>query len=302
MGSEKTIFIIGGSGFLGSHLALKLRDHAKVFATYHRNPIRIPGVTTIPMDLGNLDWIKRAIYSSGPDAVVYAAGSNSLSAAEADPKEGEHLQVACLGPVLKAATIFQPRFIYFSSCYAFDGSRGNYRETDAILSPTTLGKLKISAENFVRGRALNYSILRLSPVYGRGNGHACSFLDHLRIRLGRKLKTAVDSTEIHSFTPIDAVTDLVQRIIENGPRNEIHHLGGLTKCTYLELAQNFAEKIGADPALIVPLAAERASTHGLDQTRFDFSLNSSETMHTFQLAPPLLDDGLAALRGPGPSP
>jgi dTDP-4-dehydrorhamnose reductase len=288
----KTVLIIGGSGFLGSHLALKLRDEHKVFATYCNHPVRYRGVTTLPMDLGNPDWIKRAIYTASPDVVVHAVGSNNLKKSDDESREAEWLHVSSLAPILKAATIFQPRLIYLSNCYTFDGAKGNYRETDTILAQTTLGKLKIAGENFVRGRALNYNIVRLSPVYGRSNGNNLSFLDILRIRLSRKLKTEVDATEVHSFAHVDTVTDLVSRLIEIGPRNKVHHFGGLTKCTYLDLARAFAKRYRFDPSLIVPLPREQSSTAGLEQTEFDFSMNSTETIHTLKVRPLLLEEGL----------
>ena len=45
MAGTKAILIIGGSGFVGTHLALKLREGYKVFATYHTKRFAIPGVT-----------------------------------------------------------------------------------------------------------------------------------------------------------------------------------------------------------------------------------------------------------------
>ncbi len=290
MSSGKTVLIIGGSGFLGTQLALRLRETTKVFATYHRNPIRIPGVTPLPMNLADLDWVKRSIYTVGPDAVVYAVGTNNLWQAQLQSKEQEQLQVGALAPVLKASTIFQPRFVYLSSSYAFDGIRGNYREQDTVLSALALGKIKIEAENFVRGRALHYSVVRSSPVIARGCGGNLSFFDRLRIRLSRGLKTGVDATELHSFTHMDPFLDLVERIIESGPRNQVHHLGGLTKCTYFDLSKAIAHRLGLDAGLLYPLPREQSSTRVLDQAKWDFSLNSTESIRNLRVKPLLLEE------------
>ena len=288
MEGRQTVLIIGGSGFLGTHLALKLRDDYKVMATYHSKPIQIPGVMTLPFSLRDPEWIKRAIYTVSPDVVIYAAGSNSVIAAERDTKLAEAMHVAALAPVLKASTIFQPRFIYLSNCYTFDGSRGNYREGDTILASTSLGKLKVSGENLVRSRALNYAIVRLSPVFGRGNGLSTPFLDRLRISLGRKQKIPMDGTEVHSYVAIPSVTDFIKRLIESGPRNRIYHFGGITKCTQYDFARAFAKRFKFDPSLVVQ--SGQAQHHPRD-----YSLNSTETAQMLKLKPLLLDEGFDAL-------
>ena len=284
MADLKTVLIIGGSGFVGTHLALHLRKNFKVFSTYYSRATQLPGVTNIPFNLKDDDWIKRMIYSASPDVVIYCAGSNDLVDAVKDPRSYDRMHVSALEPVLKASTIFQPRFIYISNSFVFDGTRGNYREVDTVLASTELGKFKVAGENFVRGRALNFVLVRSSPLFGRGNGDSFTLLDRLRLDLSRKKKIPLDNSHIHNFGLIDLFVEFVTRLIEVGPKNRPYHFGGLTKCTQLEFGKHFATRFGYDPNLIVP--SGRAAT---DSDR-DFSLNSTDSIKILGTQPILLDE------------
>ena len=179
MSKVKAVLIIGGSGFIGTHLAMKLRDAHKVFATYHTNRIAIPGVSCIPFNTENRDYIKRVAYTLRPDVVIFASGNHDLAWSEHNRRDAERIHAGGAANIASAFDILQPRFIYISSCYSFDGSKGNYHENDSVLPSSALGKAKLGAENLVRGKSLNYMIVRSSPVLGRGNGLNLSFLDQI---------------------------------------------------------------------------------------------------------------------------
>ena len=285
---------MGGSGFIGTHLALRLRERFKVYATYNRQPIRIPGVTFIPMNVTNRNWVKRVVYTIRPEVVVFAAGSNGLETAEESGRDAEVVHTGGAATVSSSAEIFQPRFIYLSNCYAFDGQKGNYREQDTILPSTALGKAKVGGENFIRGKALNYVIVRSSPVFGRGNGFNLSSFDQLRIALARRNRIELPPNQLYSYAPVDGLVDLVERLIDSGIRNKTVHFGGLTKVSPFEFGQAFAKRFGYDPALVQPAPiARRKSTGGTMAPIqiYDFSMNAGFALETLKIQPLLLEEG-----------
>jgi dTDP-4-dehydrorhamnose reductase len=294
VGTGKSILIVGGSGFVGTHLATRLREGYKVFASYYTKPIAIPGVTFIPMDASNKEWIKRVVYTVNPDTIIYAGGSNSVDWAEANPRDAERVHTGGPATVSNVSEILQSKFIFLSNCYTFDGAHGNYHEADTAMPPTTLGKTKVGGENFIRGKSLNYIIVRSSPVFGRGNGARLSFLDHLRMRLNKGERIDIPDVELHSFAPVYGLIDLVIKLVESGLRNKIVHYGGLTKVTHYELAKTFARRFHYNPDLVLPrrLAQEKVlSTEPL----FDYSLNSTQAVETLKIKPLLLEEGLDLL-------
>src|SRR6478609_4659444 len=76
MSLTKTVLVVGGSGFVGSHVTAKLKEQYKVYATYRSHPIAMKGVTYLPMALEDRVWTKRLIRWVEPHAIVYCAGAN----------------------------------------------------------------------------------------------------------------------------------------------------------------------------------------------------------------------------------
>ncbi len=294
MATVKSILIVGGSGFIGTHLALKLREGYKVFAGYHRHRVQIPGVTSVPLDVDNRDWIKRVVYMSRPDIIIYAAGDPSMEAAEKNQRDAERLHMNGPANISNVADIFQPRFIYLSSCYTFDGQHGNYHESDTMLPATNLGKSKVGGENFIRGKSLNYVIVRCAQIYGRGNGKNLTFLDRLRMSLDRKQKVEFNAQEYHTYAPIEGLVDLIGKLLDSSIRNRILHYGGLTKMNRIEFGRAFATTFGYDPGLINEKIKEKTTV--LDQMTWDFSLNFTQTAELLKIKPLLLEEGFDLIK------
>lgn len=291
MVTTKSVLIVGASGFIGTHLALRLRENYKVFATYYSHPIIIPGVTTLPFNVDNRNWIKRVIYTAKPDVVIYAVGSNNKEWSDRNVRRSEQLHSVGAATVASTTDITQPRFIYLSNSYVFDGSRGNYHETDTVLPGVMLGKLKLGAENVIKSKSLNYIILRSSPVFGRGNGIGFAFLDQLRMKLDRNQRVEALTHEIHSFAPIDGLCDVIQRLVESGIRNRVLHYGGITKMSYYDFARAFAKKFGYDSNLIVPKGISSIKIGSSDdEAPSDYSLNSTQIIETLKIKPFLLEE------------
>ncbi len=285
----KAVLIIGGSGFLGTHLAQKLRQGYKVFATYHKNRFSLPGVTFLPVNLANRNWIRRVLIMARPDVIVYLAGKNDPNWVEKNSPWAEH--VHAIGPaILSGLTdILQPRFIYVSNSYVFDGSKGNYHEVDTVLPECTLGRVKLNGENVVKSKCLNYIILRSSPLLGRGNGINFSFFDRMRMSLDRKIRFVANNQELHSYGLVDGFCDVIQRLIESGVKNRVIHYGGLTKITEYELAREFSKRFKYDPALVSVSDRPNKKSAKNSLSQLDFSLNSSEAVEILEAKPLLLE-------------
>lgn len=289
----KTVLIVGGSGFLGTSLALKLREGYKVFTTYDSHPIRIRGVTSIPMRLGNRSAGKQIVSLTRPEVIIFAAGSNDADLAERYVKECETVHTTGAGGVALASQVQSSKMIFLSNAQVFDGRKGNYHEQDVVLPSSMLGKCKLGGENFVRGKAVNYLVLRLSPILGPGNGTRMTLFDRLRIALGRKQRIVLPNDELYNFAPVSQFTDMLIGLIESGPRNKVLHYGGLTKLTHFQLGVEFAKRFGFDPALVVPGQTARKTVSRIDDAdhRFrDYSLNSTQLVEMLKIKPLLLQE------------
>ena len=82
-----TILITGGSGYLGRHLASKLRERGRVVigARNQANLQRAAqsvGVDFVPLDVSNIESVRDAVIDIAPDILIHAAASKFVDLAE----------------------------------------------------------------------------------------------------------------------------------------------------------------------------------------------------------------------------
>jgi len=88
----QTIFITGGSGFLGRHLALKLKDKYNVILGARNNGNNqlaqtITGCIVSPLDITNMNSIYDNIRQFKPDIIIHAAATKFVDISERFPME-----------------------------------------------------------------------------------------------------------------------------------------------------------------------------------------------------------------------
>lgn len=275
---------------MGTHLAQRLRENYKVFATYYRHRFSMPGVTFLPFNLDNRNWVKKVLMTTRPDVVIYLAGRNDQQWAEKNIRRAELLHAGGTATMNSLTDLTQPRFIYISNSLVFDGSKGNYHENDTVLPDSILGKMKLSGENIIKSKCLNYVVLRTSPILGRSNGLNLSFLDRLRMSLDRQIRFEASHQELHSFALAEGFCDVIEKLVESGVKNRIFHYGGLTKLSAYDFAKEFAKRFHYDPSLIMPKDLVRLKSGATDEPRVDFSLNSSQVTEILKIKPLLLEE------------
>ena len=282
-----TIMVVGASGYIGSNIVTALRKEHRVIALFRKEVMRYPGLSHFVYSFEDKDYLKRLMQILKPDFVIYAAGMTDMMDCHKRAKMAE--AVNSLGPVVftAAGETVHSRFIYLSTPYVFDGKRGSYSEVDVVLSETTMGKTKLAGENYVRGKAQNYTVLRCSPIYGLGSYMHPSFTDKLRMTVSRGERYELPENEHHSFLYVGVLMDALRWIIKNEAVNETYHLGGLTKLSTYEFGQDLCRKLGLDAGLLVPTRG-----HFPDTAFLDFSLNSSKFVKNSQVDTLVLEQGL----------
>ena len=291
MKKTKSILIVGGSGFVGVHLAKELRKNYKVFATYNNRQITMPEVSYLPMSISDRELLKRVLCAAQPEAVIYLIGNNDVDWCEKNPRDAETLHGTGSTLVASLAELIKPRFIYVSFCHVFDGRKGNYNETDIAFPHSMIGRTKLAGENFLKGKSMNYVVVRSSPVFGLSIPKNPSFIDKLRIKLEHGERVDLPTNELHSFAPVQGLVDIICRLVESGIKNTVFHYGGLTKINYYDFGVEFSKRFGYNSSLLSPI--EPPNLEKLkEQAIGDYSLNCSKAVKLLKIKPLLLKDGL----------
>jgi len=270
----RRIAVIGGAGFIGHHIALKLKELGAephifdslqvnnlgaftsglhdgptndLYVSFIQDRLQLLRDAKIPMhivDARDYHMIGRHLDHVSPHAIVHLAAVAHANRANKDPYNTFDHSLRTLENVLDSVRVEKPHFIYFSSSMVYGNFDGEAVSEDRVCEPIGIyGALKFAGEKLVKAYNqvfdLPYTIIRPSALYGercvsRRVGQA--FIENaLR---GVDLTINGDGTDRLDFTYID---DLVQGVIASLQRpaavNEIFNITYGEGRSLLELAE-----------------------------------------------------------------
>ncbi|WP_346235360.1 NAD-dependent epimerase/dehydratase family protein [Lysinibacillus telephonicus] len=170
------VLVTGGAGFIGSHVVdqLIVEGHEVVvidnFETGKRNNIKT-NVNIFDIDI-NSKIVKSIFEYFLPEYVIHLAAQTSVSTSIGFPKKDAQTNIIGTLNILELSKEYQVKKIIFTSSAAVYGENGNLPILESYpLSPfSPYGLSKLTGEKYIKLynklHKLNYSILRLSNVYG----------------------------------------------------------------------------------------------------------------------------------------
>lgn len=265
--------VLGGTGFIGRHVAqaLAARGHAVTIATRYprRAAARLPEVlqgcelreARFERLLARADW---HVPLSGCDTVVNAVGILRPRGAETYDRV-HHLAPAALAA---ACAFADRRLVHVSALGLHRGARSRF-----ILS-------KLAGERAVTESGARYSIVRPSLLEGPG-GFGARWLSAVA-----RLPVHLVPADAHGKIAVLHVRQLVEAIVAlcEGPDKEglrEVELGGPRRLTMAEYLADLRRRSGKGPALCVrvPSSLARIASHACDLLHFSpFSFGHLELM------------------------
>lgn len=136
---NKRVLITGGSGFLGTQLAVVLdKNHEVTLADKGEAQIQVSsrstGCPSLVMDVTDLKSVRRAVLATRPDVIIHAAASKFVDRAENDPFECSEVNVLGSQNVARAAMEYDCGLVIgISSSRAAPPTDDTYGLTKAIM-------------------------------------------------------------------------------------------------------------------------------------------------------------------------
>jgi NADH dehydrogenase len=235
------ILVVGGTGFVGSHLIQRLRKDGVPVRAVVRSPRKAQalndlGVEVVPGDIADKASLEAA--AAGVERIIHLVGI--IQEAPGVTFRGVHVEgTRNLIEAAKKAGV--RHFFYQSALGTRPGAKSEYHKT------------KWEAEELVRASGIPFTILRPSLIYGPG--------DQFTLRLSEMLKISpvmpVIGTGRSKIQPIyidDVVTCIAKAVANDGFLNEIYEIGGPEQLTYEEVTGAIAGAMGIRrPMVHVPL-------------------------------------------------
>lgn len=269
----RRIVLIGGAGFIGHHLALRLaargwdvtviddlqiNNLGRVSAWPH-SPERTAALATLRQRIDLLDHAdiafhrvdardRHALAALLPDprdsVVVHLAGVAHADRANRDPYEAIDSSLGSLAAALDVARRGAVRFVYFSSSMVYGDFVSPTADEDHPLRPIGVyGALKLSGELLVQAHqrvfGLPTTIIRPSALYGPRciSGRVTQRFVENAMR-GEPLLVEGDGEEKIDFTYVDDLVEGVRLVVDSDlARNETFNLTCGNARSLLDLAR-----------------------------------------------------------------
>jgi dTDP-4-dehydrorhamnose reductase len=266
-----TLLVTGMSGFLGWHLGVQAQTEWQVIGTYHRNPVRIPGVTGVPLDLQNRQEMDALLAQVQPDAVIHAAAIARPNLCQEQPELSHAINVTASCHLADRCAERDIPLAFISTDLVFDGHNAPYCE-DAPVSPVNLyGEQKAAAEQVVLTRHPGAVVCRMPLMFGAAP-MAPSFLQGFlkTLQEGRSLRLFTDEFR----TPISGDCAARGILLALTKTTRILHLGGQERLSRYEFGLIMAEVLNLPTEQLlparqadVPMAAPRPADVSMDSSR-----------------------------------
>lgn len=234
------VLVIGGSGFIGSHVADALSESGHEVTVFDLKPSRHLGEGQQFMlgDVLNREQVAAA--AKGRDAIYNFAGIPHLDVGLNHPIETVEQNI--LGTVITLEAARQAgvrRYVYASSIYVYSDGGSFYRCSKQAA--------ELYVEEYLRLYGLDYTIIRYGTVYGSRADHHNSVRRYLAQALQeRRIVVKATGDEVREYIHVVDASRLSVKILDREFRNEHVVLTGHHSMRFRELLETIREIVGRD--------------------------------------------------------
>jgi nucleoside-diphosphate-sugar epimerase len=276
------VFIIGGTGYLGSVIVERLISAGHVVTALSRSEassakLSDSGAEAILGSLTDIDVLRLA--AADADAVVYAA---SDYAATGESTGIELAAVAAIVAGASAAGTGKP-VIYTSTGLVY-GPDAIETDEDAVLPEVSAQPVKVAAERIVLGTpGITGISIRAGLIFGRGGTVLLTSL--IGAARAHGVATYIDDGA-NAWLPVhvDDLADLYVRALEH-PKAGAYNAVGDVPFTFKELAEAIGELTDAAVVSIPFSVAEQSMGAGAKTLTSTSSLSAAKARATFGWTP-----------------
>jgi dTDP-4-dehydrorhamnose reductase len=241
--------VVGASGQVGFAVGARLRERGwDVVGTYGH--VALPGLQ--PLDIGDAGAVERLIGSAPFECVFFPAALTTVDFCEDHQDEAMRLNRDAPAAAARAATKQGARFVYYSTEYVFDGTRGPYAEDDAPHPVSVYGRSKLEGERAVLDENAAAVVIRTTVAYGpepQGKNFVYQLLRRGRARETMRVPMDQVSSPTYNGDLAAASVELAERGLTG-----LFHVAGSSIVDRYAFARLACEVFGLDTGLVHPVA------------------------------------------------
>jgi dTDP-4-dehydrorhamnose reductase len=277
--------VTGSSGLLGRRLVSALSDTHEVVGIDQYVP---EGRKDLAVDISERQRTIESIVTTAPGVVVHTAAETNVDRCETERDHARRINVDGTANIVDACAKVGAKLILISTDYVFDGTKGNYRETDEPNPVCVYGLTKLEAERITATTLSDYLIIRTSVLYG-WHPTKLNFATWVLKGLRERQALRVVNDHINSPTFADNLADAIQKAMERHSQG-ILHIAGNEGISRFDFALRIARHFSLEETLLVPV--EMKDLSWIARRPRDSSLNVGKAEKELGIELPGVDRGL----------
>ena len=248
----------------------------------------------IQVDISDKTKVETEIKKINPEIIIHAATMTDVDKCELNRELAWKINVDGTDAVAQAAKQSNSFFIYISTDYVFDGSKGNYIETDLPSPLSYYAYTKLKAEEHVKATVDEYCIARPSVIYGaQPAAGKINFALWVLNKLRNKEQANVFIDQWNSPTLNTSLAEMTLEIAER-KLNGTYHLSGATRISRYDFAKELAKTFELDQSLLIPSSIKDFISPA--KRPRDSSLNNAKAFQMLKNKPLAIDQALERLK------
>lgn len=288
----KKLLITGASGHLGLNLALYAqRQGYEVIGWSNRQSLTNAPFTVDQFDLTDTKHLREKLEATAPDLVVHTAALANLEACDKNPELAYQLNAEVPGHLAWNLKHMGVPLLHISTDAVFDGTKGDYSETDMPNPINTYAHSKLMGEDNVSSEYKDAIIGRVVffgwTLSGR-RSLAEFFYNHLKAE-----ETANGFTDM-IFTPlyVEHLASLLLEALEKELHGTYHFFGNQAVSKYA-FGVSLAREFGFDESLVSPISVMDSEL--TTQRSLNLSMKNDKLREALGHELPGIFEGLKAL-------
>ena len=258
----------------------------------HQNPLELPVVTRVAVDLTRDAAVHKMLDHVQPAAIIHAAALSQADRCQQDVSASYAINVQASVRLAEWCAQRSIPCVFTSTDLVFDGQHAPYREEDVPAPVSVYGAHKAEAEQAIRQAWPEVTICRLPLLYGRPAPASSGFFASLvaATRQGKPLTLFTDEYR----TPVNAeyaATGLLTALDRAAGRTV--HLGGAQRISRFDFGRLVAAALGSGADTIRPALQRNVQLPAPRPA--DVSLDSSVARRLLGYAPPDLATDIAEI-------
>ena len=288
------VLLTGANGFLGYYLAELLLHHGHDVIATGRGECKLPfqqntSFHYVVMDFTDPYRVHDVFQHYQPEAVIHSGAMTRVDDCEIHQWDAYVSNVEGTLNLLSNAEELRCPFIFISTDFVFDGSRGLYTEKDQPSPVNFYGKTKWEAEQAVMEYPYEWSIVRTVHIYGEPKNGNLNFLYILKTKLENGDSYLVVTDQYRTPTYVGDLARGVVAILEK-KAGGLFHISGKDLVTPFEMATKAARLLGLDQHLIKPVTSLTFTQPGKRPPRTGFVIDRARRELDFE--PVSFEEGL----------